>query len=191
MPTFRSPRNPDFKLFSMRLPNTIVFVDGVYSTDDPAEVKALRRHVKAGSLTEELAGEFHEGGVIPTGPPSPVILNPGFVVIPAVASATDDDPDGDCTCGPNEACGDCPAPGPPVEPRYGIDVPADQAPAGPAGEPDAEPDTSWSNRALREHAADLGIKVTERAGKKALLDAIRLAENDDGEDFDPNDPDGS
>lgn len=180
MPTFRSLRNPNFKLSSMRLAGTIVFVDSVYSTDDPAEVKVLRRHVKAGSLVEEFGGAFHEGGTVPSGEPPAVALSARETVEPTSSVADIVRPLAASIAAATEAQTAA------TEARHeAIDSTNETLNAL------AEPNDSWSNRALREHAADLGIKVPERAGKKALLDAIRIAEADTGDDFDPNDPDGS
>lgn len=164
MPTFHSPRNPDFKLWSSRLPKAIAFVDGVYSTDDPDEIKALRRHVKTGALTEgDHSGEFARGGFIPSSTIVPTaILDAGAVITPHQAEQIRDG-------------GGAPEDAQTVEG-------ADQAPAG----------TPPSNRELRVRCAELGIQVPERAGKRALLDAIEIAEQQDAEGEDgPNDPDGS
>jgi hypothetical protein len=43
MPTFRCPTNPTFRLKSMKHLRTITFKDGIYTTEDPVEVKLLRR----------------------------------------------------------------------------------------------------------------------------------------------------
>jgi hypothetical protein len=166
MPTFRSPRNPNFKLKSARLPRLIEFTDGIFSTDDPDEVRALRRHVKTGTLTEgEYSGDFHTAGIIPSGDAT-AILDAGAVITPHQAEALGEPPEWSDVS--EEAF---------TKTREAF-----------------EDLNGLSNRELRERCADLGIQVPERAGKKALLDAIRIAEQDaaDGDDdFDPNDPEGS
>jgi hypothetical protein len=153
MPTFRSPRNPNFKLRSSRLPTPILFEDGVYTTDDPEEVRALRRHVDAGTLIEGNV-DFHHGGVV-------------------LARTTSELPPAGTTeqqRAPNEA-----------------------KPASDASEARTAL-ADLSRHELVERAEALGVTVPTGAGKKAIIDAIRIVEASEAEDsegFDPNDPDGS
>ena len=72
MPTFRSPHNPNFKLSPHTLGRTIIFTDGNYSTEDPEELRALRRSESVDEVPDKpaapatkVATALKDGGVVP------------------------------------------------------------------------------------------------------------------------------
>ncbi len=185
MPTFRSPRNPKFKLKSARLPRLIEFTDGAFSTDDLDEIKALRRHVKAGSLLELSIDESHDAYVA------------GEKTLPEFEADVEDvlrsegEHSGEFHTGgvvPNTGAGTALI-------HHGEDIlTPEQAQALDGGDAE-DPHAGVSRSDLVEYAQDgLGLNIPRGASRKSVLDAIRIAEQeaaDGDEDFDPNDPEGS
>lgn len=60
---FYCPNNSDYYLRHRGL--DIRFTDGYYETDDPAEIKALRK-APGVEEAEDYAGSFASGGIVPT-----------------------------------------------------------------------------------------------------------------------------
>jgi len=171
MPTFRSPRNPNFWLKPTRLGRKLQFKDGAYETDDPDEIAILRRNqnVTEDKGTSERTGEFHRGGIVPNGGSGvATIVGPESILSPAQAIK-------DVAVDVRDEVADDALPA--LDTLIGL--------------ADRLEESGLSNRELREHAETLGIDIPDRAGKRVLLDAIRAAEHDAADDFDPNDPDGS
>lgn len=52
MPIFVTEKNPNLRIYVSRLGKTIQFEKGRYETDDPAEIKALRRNRQVTDFSE-------------------------------------------------------------------------------------------------------------------------------------------